>query len=254
MSFAKLTNTVLFVLFLSFLSACEYFHTHENKNQIKNTSKVTPIKNPRADRVITKELQDKLTPYDVLERLKAGNKRFASQQSIVRNYDIQRRKAVSGQYPKAIILSCVDSRVPVEDVFDQGIGDVFVARVAGNIASPEILGSIEYATAVAGVKIVLVMGHEHCGAIKASIDNVKMGNITSLTSAIQQPILNLSDYIGKKSSKNPAYVHKVCESNVNYTVAQIRSRSKIIDDLEKEGKVQVIGGIYDLDTGIVSFM
>ena len=98
------------------------------------------------------------------------------------------------------------------------------------------------------------MGHEHCGAVKASIDNVKMGNITSLTSAIQPPIQNLSSYTGKKSSKNPEYVHKVCESNVNYTVEQIRGRSKIIDDLEKEGKIQVIGGIYDLDTGIVSFM
>ena len=240
------------VIFLFLLSSCEYFHTHEKTE--KPIKKEATAKNPRSDRVITKQIQDSLTPYDVLERLKAGNKRFASQQSIVRDYDIQRRKAVSGQFPKAIILSCVDSRVPVEDVFDQGIGDIFVARVAGNIASPEILGSIEYATAVAGVKIVLVMGHEHCGAVKASIDQVKMGNITSLTDAIQQPIANLSDYTGKKSSKNPEYVHKVCESNVDYTVGQIRSRSKIIGDLEKAGKVQVIGGIYDLDTGIVSFM
>lgn len=234
-------------LTLTTTSSCGYLHIHQETLDTRSNS-------GRATNIVTKELQDKLTPYEVLERLKLGNKRFTSQKSIVRDYDKQRRLAIKGQHPKAIILSCVDSRVPVEDVFDQGIGDVFVTRVAGNFASTEIVGSIEYATAVAGVKLVLVLGHEHCGAIKAAIDGVDLGNISSLVEAINPAISNISDYKGKKTSKNPEFVHEVCENNVLNTIETIRQKSKIISKLEKEGRIGLQGAIYDLDTGIVSFM
>lgn len=207
-----------------------------------------------SDRVLTKEMQAKLTPDEVIKRLKAGNQRFLSEDTVKRDHSVQVRKAVKGQYPKAIVLSCVDSRVPVEDVFDQGIGDLFVARVAGNFVNADILGSMEFATKVAGSKVVLVMGHEHCGAVKAAIDNVQLSNITSLVNNIQPAVKMSLPYKGDKTSKNPEFVHRVCENNVAHTIKQIREKSTILRDMEKEGAIKIIGAIYDMDTGKVNFM
>jgi carbonic anhydrase len=141
---------------------------------------------PLIERVLTAEEQKKLSPDDVLQSLKEGNKRFASGTLTLRDHSKQIRDAVNGQFPKAIILSCIDSRVPVEDVFDKGIGDLFVARVAGNIVNEDILGSMEFSCKVAGAKLVLVIGHEYCGAIKGAIDNVKLGNLTTLLTKIRR--------------------------------------------------------------------
>tara|TARA_B100001248_G_C27399364_1_gene468709 strand:- start:1201 stop:1911 length:711 start_codon:yes stop_codon:yes gene_type:complete len=203
--------------------------------------------------VFTKEKQAELTPDRALELLKEGNERFVNNDMTVRNHNSQVRKAVSGQYPKAIVLSCVDSRVPVEDVFDRGIGDVFVARVAGNFVNEDILGSMEFATKVAGSKLIVVMGHEHCGAVKAAVDGVKLGNITSLVNSIKPAVRMTSSFEGEKSSKNPEYVSAVCKNNVKNTISQIRKRSKIIRDLEKGGDIKIVGAMYDMDTGRVDF-
>ncbi len=207
---------------------------------------------PRYMRVLTKSQQEKLTPGEVLKRLKAGNKRFMSNESTVRDHKVQIRKAVRGQYPKAIILSCVDSRVPVEDVFDQGIGDIFVARVAGNVINEDILGSMEYAAKVAGVKLVLVLGHQSCGAVKSAVDDVKLGNITGLLKKIK-PAINMTKEKKDRSSKNYSYVAKVCKNNVLHNISRIRKESKVLLDLEKQGKIKITGAVYEMESGKVDF-
>lgn len=210
--------------------------------------KVAPV-----SEVLTAEQQAQLTPDDVISRFKAGNERFVLNDMTTRNHTDQIRKSSKGQYPKAIVLSCVDSRVPVEDVFDLGIGDVFVARVAGNFVNEDILGSMEFATKVAGAKLVLVMGHEHCGAIKAAIDNVKLGNITSLVNKIKPAVNMTKAFKGDKTVKNQNYVNAVCENNVKNTIQDIRKGSSILNELEKSGKIKIVGAIYNMDTGKVIF-
>ena len=250
----KIIKLALAVTVLLPLVSCENLRPRSSGG---SNDPLRPEYSERAERVLTKEMQDKLTPHEVLERLKSGNRRFVAADTVPRDLSKQVRKAVKGQFPKAIILSCVDSRVPVEDVFDQGIGDIFVARVAGNFVNADILGSMEYAAQVAGVKLVLVMGHEHCGAVKSTIDGIRgeaAGNMVSLAQNIQPAIDAVEDFPGARSSKNPEFVHKVCRSNVERTIHQIRERSAILAGLEGQGRVRVVGAIYDMDTGIVSFM
>jgi len=203
--------------------------------------------------ILTQEEQQAMTPDDVMELFRTGNERFTSNDLTARDHSAQIRKSVGGQYPKAIVLSCVDSRVPVEDVFDRGIGDIFVARVAGNFVNEDILGSMEYACKVAGSKLILVMGHEHCGAVKAAVDDVKMGNITPMLSKIK-PAVDDVEYEGDRTSKNPEFVHKVCESNVEHTIANIRAQSPILKELETNGDIKIVGATYDMDTGEVHFL
>ena len=203
--------------------------------------------------VLTKEEQDALTPESVINTLKEGNSRFVNNDLTARNHSAQVRKSTLAQYPKAIILSCVDSRVPVEDVFDRGIGDLFVARVAGNFVNEDILGSMEFACKVSGSKLVLVMGHEHCGAVKAAVDDVKLGNITPMLEKIK-PAVDLVKYEGERNSKNQEFVHKVSESNVKNTIEQIRLKSPILKEMEDSGAIKIIGALYDMDNGVVSFM
>lgn len=209
---------------------------------------------PAVEKVLTAEEQEKLTPDSVIQALKDGNKRFAEGEMTVRDHTQQVRASVKGQFPKAIVLSCVDSRVPVEDVFDRGIGDLFVARVAGNFVNKDIIGSMEFATKVAGAKLILVMGHEHCGAVKAAINNVQLGSISSLVKAIKPAVRMSKNFEGEKTVENPDYVHHVCENNVVNTVNEIRKRSKIIKQLEKDKKIKIIGAIYNMDSGLVNFL
>lgn len=203
--------------------------------------------------VLTKEQQAALTIEQVIQSLKEGNERFIKNSLTPRNHLVQVKKSVKGQYPEAIVLSCIDSRVPVEYIFDRGIGDLFVGRVAGNFVNEDMLGSMEYSCKVAGAKVILVLGHEHCGAIKSAIDDVKLGNITAMLSKIR-PAVEQTKYNGYKSSKNPEFVHKVCENNVIHTIEQIRLQSPILKELEDNGQIKIIGGIYDLDSGKVDFL
>jgi len=203
------------------------------------------------EEVLTKEEQDALTPDKVIASLKAGNTRFVDNDLTARNHSAQIRKSTLSQFPKAIVLSCVDSRVPVEDVFDRGIGDMFVARVAGNFVNEDILGSMEFACKVSGSKVVLVMGHEHCGAVKAAIDDVKLGNITAMLEKITPAVTGV-EYTGDRTSKNQEFVHLVSESNIKNTIAQIRVKSPILKEMESNGEIKIIGALYDMDNGVVS--
>ncbi len=204
--------------------------------------------------VLTKEQQDRLTPQSVIEILKEGNARFVAGEVTVRNHKEQIRRAALSQYPKAIILSCVDSRVPVEDVFDRGIGDLFVARVAGNFVNPDILGSLEFACHVSGAKLILVLGHEHCGAIKSAIDDVKLGNITEMLSKLTPAVHEVPGFEGQRSSTDEAFVHAVTERNVWRNIERIRTESPILKTMEEEGAIAIRGALYDMDNGQVTFL
>ncbi len=206
------------------------------------------------EEVLTKEEQDKLTPARVIEMLREGNERFVCGEVTVRNHKAQIRKAAVSQHPKAIVLSCVDSRVPVEDVFDRGIGDMFVARVAGNFVNADILGSMEFACHVSGAKLILVLGHEHCGAIKSAIGGVELGNITEMLSKIRPAVEQLSDYEGEKTAANEQFVHEVTERNVRLNLQRIREESLILRQMEAEGTIAVVGGLYNMNDGRVTFL
>ncbi len=224
-----------------------------NNAQNEQSTAVADQTEAKVGGVITQAEQAALTPDDVIQILREGNERYVNNDLTNRDYVQQVNNAVSGQFPEAIILSCVDSRVPVEYVFDKGIGDVFVARVAGNFVNEDILGSMEFATKVSGSKLVLVLGHEHCGAVKAAIDDVKLGNITPMLSKIT-PSVEAVDYEGERTSKNKEFVDMVCETNVLKTIEQIRTDSPIMAEMEENGEIKIVGGIYDLDTGEVTFL
>jgi carbonic anhydrase len=206
----------------------------------------------RTDRILTREEQQALTPQQVLDLLAAGNKRFVAGDVTHRDHRAQIREAVKGQWPKAVVLSCLDSRVPVEDVFDCGIGDLFVARVAGNFVNVDILGSMEFACKVVGARAVYVLGHEHCGAVKGAIDRVELGNLTAVLRAIAPAADAVTDVPGERTSKNDRFVHRVAEENVRRTLRRIRAESAILRDLEDAGAIRLAGGMYDMDTGEVT--
>lgn len=202
----------------------------------------------------SKEAQGGLTPDGVLSDLMAGNADFVSGRLGDPNVEARREMATGGQFPKAYILSCVDSRVPVEQVFNQGIGDLFVGRVAGNIETTEQLGSMEFAAALSGVKVVMVLGHEACGAVKGSADKAELGNLTTLLGQITPAVDAVEGFDDGRSSKNKEFIDSVIEKNVSLTVSDIRQRSQVLADLEKEGKIKIVGGIYSLATGKVSLV
>jgi len=204
--------------------------------------------------VMTAEDQEEITPEQIIQGLKEGNERYVNNNLTPRDLQSQVKATASGQFPEAIIISCVDSRVPVEHVFDKGVGDIFVARVAGNFSNEDILGSSEFATAVAGSKVVVVMGHESCGAVKAAIDGVEMGNITAMLDKIEPAIEMTQNFDGEQSTSNNDYVTEVVNNNVINTIAEMRENSPIIAELERNGEVVIAGAFYDLDTGKVTFL
>jgi carbonic anhydrase len=227
--------------------ACQNTADQSQENPIADDVK------PLVEKVLSAEEQASLTPDKIYELLKAGNKRFMVGDLTTRDHSAQVRNSTLGQFPKAVILSCLDSRVPVEDVFDRGIGDIFVGRVAGNFVNVDLLGSMEFGCKVAGAKVILVMGHEHCGAVKAAIDDVELGNITAMLTKIK-PAVELTDFEGEKTSKNDAYVHAVCESNVKNTMNEIRINSPILKEMEDNGEIKIIGAVYDMSSGEVVFL
>jgi carbonic anhydrase len=202
---------------------------------------------------IDKAEQSAITPDEALARLKDGNQRFVTADSLRRDYPAQVKATSSGQYPFAAVLSCMDSRSSPEIVFDQGIGDLFVVRIAGNYAQPDIMGSLEYATKVAGAKLVVVMGHTECGAIKGACDGVQMGNLTTIIQALQPAVDDVKDFQGDRTSKNKAFVLLVTEANVRRTVAKLREDSPILRELEQSGQIKIVGAIHDISTGQVTF-
>jgi len=206
-------------------------------------------------KTLDKAAQSSLTPESVLEDLIHGNNRFTNNNMEARAYQEQRENTITGQFPKAAILSCIDSRVPVETVFDQGIGDLFVARVAGNFENTDILGSLEYSCKVAGSKLILVLGHEACGAVKAACDGVELGNITAMLYNILPAVkLSAENEDGQTNSTNAAFVAKTVENNVKLTIDRIREKSPILKEMEDNGEIKIEGGVYSLSTGNVDLI
>lgn len=207
------------------------------------------------NKAINKPAQDALTPDIVLQELLEGNERFVNNTpAAVSHLDLV-KDTITGQYPKAVILSCIDSRVPVEQVFDQAIGDVFVARVAGNFENTDILGSIEYACGVAGSKLIFVLGHESCGAVKAACDGVELGNITSMLSNIMPAVKKSSDEVdGEANSSNKDFVAKTVENNVLLTMERIPEKSNLLSEMLDTDEIKIVGGVYSLSTGKVNML
>jgi len=202
---------------------------------------------------LTKTERDNLTPDQIVERMKKGNERFRSGKMQAHDYLAQKRSSAAGQFPAAVILSCIDSRAPAEILFDIEIGEAFNARIAGNIANSDLLGSMEFACAVAGAKVALVMGHTACGAIKGAIDHVELGNLTGLLDKIK-PSIEATEYSGERTGKNSDFVDAVARTNVRLTIETIRQNSEILASLEKKGALKIVGSMYDLKNGAVTFM
>jgi carbonic anhydrase len=203
--------------------------------------------------VQTKESQAAMTPAQALAELKEGNVRFVAGQPLHRDFPAQVAATAGGQYPFAVVLSCLDSRQPIEIVLDQGVGDIFSARVAGNVLNDDILGSMEFACKVSGAKLIAVIGHSNCGAIKGAIDDVELGNLTGLLSKIK-PAMDAVPAGGQpRTSKNYAFVNAVSEANVRLVMREIRERSPILREMLDKGEIGLVGGMYDLETGKVQF-
>ncbi|PEN13127.1 carbonic anhydrase [Longibacter salinarum] len=202
---------------------------------------------------LTKEMQAALTPMDVIQLLKDGNQRFINDEALERNFLEQVAQTAEGQYPMAAVLGCIDSRVPHEIIFDKGVGDIFSARVAGNFINTDILGSLEFAAAVAGSKVIVVLGHSECGAVKGACDQVELGNLTSTLANIAPAIYSVTDVEGERNSSNKAFVDAVAHENVDITVQNIVDRSPVIRDLVEKGELIVVGAMHNVTSGEVTF-
>ena len=207
----------------------------------------------QAHGALTKEQRDRLTPAQVLDALKNGNERFLSGAMVSRDYRAQQRSSAAAQFPACMTLGCVDSRVPSEVIFDVGIGDMFSGRIAGNVVNDDMVGSLEFGCAVAGAKVIVLLGHTACGAVKGAIDDVEMGSLTGLLARIK-PAISATTFTGEKSSKNAAYVDAVARTNVVLGLEVIRRRSPILADLEKTGTILVVAAMYDVSTGVAEFL
>jgi carbonic anhydrase len=201
----------------------------------------------------TKAQRDALTPGDVIAMMKKGNERFRQGKAAPQDFLAQQRATAAGQYPAAVLLSCIDSRAPAELIMDLGIGDIFNCRVAGNVDNPDLLGSMEFACKLAGAKVVLVMGHTNCGAVKGAIDNAELGNLTGLLDKIKQAVA-ATTFAGDRTSKNHAFVDAVCRRNVELVVEGIPKRSPVLAEMAAAHTIRIAGAFYNLDTGAVEFL
>ena len=225
------------------------------KNEEPKKEEVKAVVSPSVPGLVTsaEELQA-LSPDTIIQRLKNGNKRFTENNVTARDHSKLVMATATAQYPKSVVLSCLDSRIPVEDVFDKGIGDMFVARNAGNIINDDVLGSMEFACKVSGAKLIVVMGHSSCGAIKAAIDDVKMGNITSMLGKIKPAERMSKNYKGEKSSKNSDYTNEVGRNNVLHSIELVRKRSPILRKMLEANQIKIVVAYYEIKTGKVSFL
>ena len=204
-------------------------------------------------KTLTKEMQAAIPPGLAIELLKEGNKRFVNNLKVNRNLLQQANETSDGQHPFAVILSCIDSRTSAELIFDQGLGDVFSVRIAGNIINEDILGSMEFGCKVAGSKIIVVLGHTKCGAVKGACDHVEMGNLTALLTKIRPAVDDENSVIENRNSGNAEFVEKVSTINVKRTVQAIMERSTILKEMIEAGQIGIVGGTHDITTGEVTF-
>jgi carbonic anhydrase len=203
----------------------------------------------------TKETQAAMTPQKALQELKEGNQRFLSSTKADRNLLEQVSQTVDGQFPFATILSCIDSRVSAELVFDQGVGDIFSIRIAGNFINEDILGSMEFACKLAGTKLIVVLGHTSCGAVKGACDHARLGNLTKLINKIEPAVDAVKEPADEnlRNSSNLEFVNNVAEKNVAMTIENIRKESPILKEMEENGDIQIVGAMYDISSGAVTF-
>lgn len=204
----------------------------------------------------TKESQDAISPAKALELLKEGNQRFTAKQQVERDLNLQVEQTSTGQFPFATVLSCIDSRVPAELVFDQGIGDIFSVRIAGNFVNSDILGSMEFASKLAGTKLILVLGHTACGAVKGACDHAELGNLTGMLDKIAPAVEAVTEpaAAADRTSANIDFVNAVGTKNVALTIERIREESPVLAEMEQAGEIQIVGGMYDIATGQVNFL
>jgi len=246
--------TVFFLcIFISVLnSSCK--DPSENKRADLNNKNDSTAKSKTVRyKVISAAEQAALTPDLVMQRLKDGNKRFLDSDLTVRDHSSLIQDARQGQFPMAVILSCMDSRVPVEDVFDCAIGDLFVCRVAGNVVNADMLGSLEYGCNVSGSKLIVVLGHKYCGAVKSAIKDVKLGNITQLLQKIKPAIAQAANFSGEKIYSNDDYVTQVAIANAKNTVAEIKKKSPLLKAMADKGQLKIVAAGYNLKNGEIVF-
>jgi carbonic anhydrase len=243
-----LTASFLFISLILF-AGC-------NMESTKNTNSGAEMAAPGGDKYVTqtKETQSKTTPDMAVQMLKDGNKRFVDNKMIDRDLIAQVEQTSTGQYPIAAVVSCIDSRIPTEIVFDQGVGDIFNARIAGNFVNTDILGSLEFACKAAGAKAIVVMGHTECGAVKGACDNVEMGNLTATLDNIEPAINAVTDIKENRNSKNAEFVQKVADKNVELTIEKIKSDSDVLREMYENGEITIVGAMYHVESGKVTFM
>jgi len=204
-------------------------------------------------RTLTREMRDALTPQMALDVLRKGNERFVNNLKANRNLLQQVNETSDGQHPMAIVLSCIDSRTSAELIFDQGLGDIFSCRIAGNVLNEDILGSMEFSCKVAGAKAVVVLGHTRCGAVKGACDAVRLGNLTHLVEKIEEAVALETETVENRNSANSEFVERVAELNVMLVKRQIMARSPVLAEMVAKSEIAIVGGMYDVESGAVSF-
>ena len=215
-------------------------------NTTSNSSNLAPTQ--------TSDSQSAMKIAQALQMMKDGNDRFVSGKAVSRDLHAQVRQTANGQYPFAAVVSCIDSRIPTEIVFDQGIGDIFNARIAGNFVNEDILGSLEFACKLAGSKLIVVMGHTSCGAVKGACDHAQLGNLTQMLDKIMPAVQSVSTLPDEeRSSKNLNFVNKVAEKNVELTIAEIQAKSPVLNEMYRNGEIDIVGAMYDVQSGSVTF-
>lgn len=252
----KFVNVSLILSLPLLMTACG---DAEEKNEAVETTEETIMTDQTtemdADITLTQAERDALMPADVVAEFQEGNLRYIKNELTPRNREARRAATGAAQYPTGMVLSCIDSRVPVEEIFDVGLGDIFVGRVAGNFADEGMLGSMEFATKVAGSKVLVVMGHESCGAVKSAIAGVELGNITAMLEHIK-PAIAMTDNFpeDQRTVENEEYVLEVIKNNVLHTINEIKEDSPIIAEMAENGEIKIVGAYYDVDTGAVEFL
>ncbi len=248
-------NALRALLITSMIMSSFMLFANQNKNE-NNSMNTTSNNHSHFDGHVahTKESQAAISPKEAINMLKEGNNRFVENKTKQIDYHAQIMQTAAGQYPFAAVVSCIDSRIPTEIVFDQGVGDIFNARIAGNFVNTDILGSLEFACKVAGSKAIVVMGHTSCGAVKGAADNVELGNLTALLHNLEPAVLAVDDVKENRNSKNAEFVQKIADKNVALTIEKIKSDSPVLREMYDNGEISIVGAMYDVETGKVTFM
>lgn len=248
----KPATIISLLAMIAFFTSCQN-KVNDKKTTVTNETDNTAKKNLIRNKIITAEEQKSLTPDIVIRRLKDGNKLFLTNDITERDHSALVSDGIKGQFPMAVILACMDSRVPVEDVFDCAAGDLFICRVAGNVVNQDILGSLEYGCKVSGAKLIVVMGHRYCGAIKSAVKDVKLGNITPLLAKMKPAIKQCENFDGEKNYTNEKYLTQVAIRNVKNVTEEITKKSPILKEMVNKGELKIIGAGYDLNNGALIF-